>query len=257
MAGFKKLKLIAVQASRILDIKSVSQNNVKLTRHYSTKRGTAFTSGLPSSLEHLKLSDCRPSIYGPISELLLSPKLPRNLKTIEVSFEMPHSSTPPLFGDLTTKCGSSWSHVKPPGLPTNERRRCGRIVYQSPWKRGWCLPGMMRCFSGTGINRRRRDPHVADRNIVGCTMIGWRSHVWVSIRRISRLLQVADRCGPFSRWCGPARNWPQRQNWPQISFTCLYPTFNSLQLNFACYHTSPMLEEIGNFEKRWYCAGRG
>jgi hypothetical protein len=105
MGDFKKLKVVKVQALRILGLESVGRN--KLPPYYTTEQCTAVASCLPSSLEHLKLSDCRPSIYGPISELLLSPKLPPNLKSIEVSFDMPHLSTPHLFGDLTKTCGSS------------------------------------------------------------------------------------------------------------------------------------------------------
>jgi hypothetical protein len=101
MGDFEKLKVIKIQASRILDYTSVCSHRDK-TCTYTPKRGTAFTTGLPPSLEHLRLSDCRPSIYGPISQLLLSAKLPPNLKTIKVSFDMPLLLSQYPFGELTS-----------------------------------------------------------------------------------------------------------------------------------------------------------
>lgn len=84
LGHFKNLQILKVQALRLLGPESVDRNN--LPPNYTEEQCMAFTTRLPSSLEHLRLSDCRPSIYDPINKLLLSTQLPPNLKTIEVSF---------------------------------------------------------------------------------------------------------------------------------------------------------------------------
>jgi len=96
MESFKKLKVIKVQATRLLGHEPAGNSSLP---HY-TKQCTDFANRLPPSLEHLTLTDCRLSIYNPISELLLSPKMPPNLKSIEISFDM-HQLLTHVFGDLT------------------------------------------------------------------------------------------------------------------------------------------------------------